>query len=271
MGLNKVVKLDDHTWSIEELNGMVYAFLLTGRERAVLLDTGFATCDFRNYARKLTSLPIDVINTHGHLDHVGQNWAFEKVYIHEADLALCAEHSDGAVRLSYLQGLLEEAGAPQGIARSGFVAGLLHKFCYIPPKDGLIPIRDGDVFDLGGRTLRIIHTPGHTQGSICVLDVERRWLFTGDTVCDEGVLLHFDHSCSVAVFRESIEKLRKMSRAWEKMWPAHHLKPLDNSFLDAYLACADEILAAGRAEGAPNEIHMHKHGRIALSYTADKL
>ncbi|MBO7373799.1 MAG: MBL fold metallo-hydrolase [Oscillospiraceae bacterium] len=271
MGLNKVVKLDNNTWSIEELGGMVYAFLLVGRERAVLLDTGFATCDFRKYARELTALPIDVINTHGHLDHVGQNWAFEKVYIHEADLALCGEHSDGAVRLSYLQDLLEEAKVPQGLARSKFVARLLHKFCYIPQKKDLIPIHDGEPFDLGGRTLRVIHTPGHTHGSICVLDVERRWLFTGDTVCDEGVLLHFDHSCSVAVFRESIEKLKAQSGAWDKMWPCHHLKPLDNSFLDAYLACADEILAAGKPDGAAATQYLHQYGRIALSYTADKL
>ena len=84
--------------------------------------------------------------------------------------------------------------------------------------------------DLGGRTLQIIHTPGHTQGSICILDVERRWLFSGDTICDEGVLLHFDHSCSVAVFKQSVEKLKARSSEWDKIWPCHHLKPIDNSF-----------------------------------------
>lgn len=270
MGLNKVVKIDDKTWSIEELGGMVYAFLLVGEKRAVLLDTGFATCDFRKYAQKLTDLPIDVINTHGHLDHVGQNWAFDKVYIHGDDIALAAEHSDGAVRLSYLQGLLEEAKIPTKIAHSGFTARLLHRFCYIREKKDLIPIRDGAVFDLGGRELRVIHTPGHTPGSICVLDVEHRWLFTGDTVCDEGVLLHFDHSCGIAVFRESIEKLKSMSEAWDKMWPCHHLKPLDNSFLDAYLACADELLAQGRPDGDVHKQHLHRHGRISLTYTAEK-
>ena len=271
MGRNKVVRLDDNTWSIEELNGAVYAFLLVGSERAVLLDTGFATCDYRKYAQELTKLPIDVINTHGHLDHVGQNWAFDKVYIHEADIELCAEHSDGAVRLAYLQSLLEEAKLPKWLAHSRIVARLLHKYSYIPEKKDLIPIQDGDTFDLGGRTLQIIHTPGHTHGSICILDVERRWLFSGDTICDEGVLLHFDHSCSVAVFKQSVEKLKARSSEWDKIWPCHHLKPIDNSFLDEYIACAEEILAEGKPEGAAEELHLHKRGRIALSYTADKL
>ena len=271
MSLNKVNRIDEYTWSIEELNGMVYAFLLVGRERAALLDTGFAACDYYKYARSLTALPIDVINTHGHLDHIGQDAAFDRVYIHEADLPVYAEHSDGAVRLEYLRGLLMEAKLPKRLAYSGLTARLLHKFCYIPVKEGLIPIADGAEFDLGGRTLRVIHTPGHTPGSICILDVEKRRLFSGDTICDEGVLLHFDHSESVTTFRESAQKLKDLSGAWNEIWPCHHLKPIGNEFIDEYIACADEIIANPAIEGTGEGVKIHRRGRIALSYVTSKI
>lgn len=266
MGLNKVAQIDESTWSIEELNGMVYAFLLVGRDRAVLLDTGFAVCDYRKYAEQLTKLPVDVINTHGHLDHIGQDAAFDRVYIHEADIPVYAEHSNGAIRLEYLRSLLMEAKLPKSLAYSKLTALLLHKFCYIPVKEDLIPISDGTEFDLGGRTLRIIHTPGHTPGSVCILDMEKRRLFSGDTICDEGVLLHFDHSMSVTVFRESARKLKEMSSAWDEIWPCHHLKPIGNEFIDEYVACADEIIADPSIKGSGDGVKIHRCGRIALSY-----
>ena len=271
MGLNKVSQIDSHTWSIEELNGMVYAFLLVGEKRAVLLDTGFAVCDYKKYAESLTKLPIDVINTHGHLDHIGQNAAFDKVYIHEADMDVYAEHSNGKVRLQYLQELLMEAKVPRKIACSKLTARLLHKFCYIPIKEGMIPIQDNAEFDLGGRTLRVIHTPGHTPGSVCILDVENRRLFSGDTICDEGVLLHFDHSRSVTTFRNSAQKLKSMSGAWDEIWPCHHLKPIGNEFIDEYIACADEIIANPAVEGEGDGIKLHRRGRIGLSYVTSKI
>ena len=271
MGRNKVRRIDDSTWSIEELNGMVYGFLLTGKDRAILIDTGFGTCDYKKIVSKLTVLPTDVINTHGHLDHVSQNWAFDRVYIHKDDIAVLKEHSTGKYRLAYLQMLLEEGKVPSKIARSGLVAGVLHKVCYIPTKDNTVFVADGDGIDLGGRTLQIIHTPGHTPGSICILDRERRQLFSGDTICDEGVLLHFDHSCSVTIFKQSCEKLKAMSRNWVNIWPAHHVKPIDNSFIDEYIALAEEIIAKEGVSIEKREMRMQKRGRIALSYTTDNI
>ena len=100
--------------------------------------------------------------------------------------------------------------------------------------------------DLGGRTLEVICTPGHTPGSVCLLDIERRQLFSGDTVCDEGVLLNLDHSTSVETFKESILRLKAASERFGPIWPAHHALPLDHSWMDEYIHCADQILAEAR-------------------------
>ncbi|MBR4393502.1 MAG: MBL fold metallo-hydrolase [Oscillospiraceae bacterium] len=271
MAKNRITAIDENTWCIEESNGMVYGFLLAGRDRAVLLDTGFGTCDYKKMAASVTALPVDVINTHGHLDHVSQNYAFDRAYLHPADETVFREHTDAAMRLGYIRMLLREAKLPAFLVDSGLVKLLTKKVCEIPAKDNRLPLRDGEEFDLGGRTLRIIYTPGHTPGSVCVLDAEKRRLFSGDTVCDEGVLLNFDHSCSVKTFRESIEKLKSMSDQWDEIWPAHHLKPIDNSFLDLYLTCTDGILAGAEKEKDVPGLLVREKGRIKLCYTADKL
>lgn len=49
-------------------------------------------------------------------------------------------------------------------------------------------IKDGDVFDLGGYTIEVIATPGHSLGCVCFLDKERRWLFAGDSCCKAHML-----------------------------------------------------------------------------------
>ena len=131
MAKNRITAIDENTWCIEESNGMVYGFLLAGRDRAVLLDTGFGTCDYKKMAASVTALPVDVINTHGHLDHVSQNYAFDRAYLHPADETVFREHTDAAMRLGYIRMLLREAKLPAFLVDSGLVKLLTKKVCEI--------------------------------------------------------------------------------------------------------------------------------------------
>ena len=108
-------------------------FLLTGTEQALLIDSGMQVHNARDIAATLTALPVMLLNTHADMDHVGSNAQFDSFYMHPA------EEAD-----------YRRAG------RGG----------------RLLPVADGDELDLGARRLRIIHLPGHTPGSIAVLDVE---------------------------------------------------------------------------------------------------
>lgn len=274
------------------MHGMVYTFLLCGTKKAVLIDTGFGTCDYKAIVSSLTKLPVEVINTHGHLDHVSQNYAFDTVYIHEADEQVFREHTDASVRLGYIQLLLEQAKIPAFIRRSRLLKAYTKNVVELPEKDNRVYVEDGEEIDLGGRTLRIIQTPGHTRGSIMVLDVEKRYLFSGDMLCDEGILLHFDHSTKVSVFLETMEKLKGMTDQWDKIWPSHHIKPIDSSYIDEYILCAKELMDSVKKEPAKPEHDRpsalaekdgdplkqlqvegkrYVRGHISLSYFDDKL
>ena len=274
--LKHVVAMDDATWRIEEGNGSarVYCYVLAGKTSSVVIDTGLGILDIRDIAEKLTRLPLIVVNTHGHLDHVSRNYQFERVYLSPADEEVFRAHTSYDVRYGFIKGLLGEKHLPGWLVRLPLIRGRVRRLCSVPVRENRVPIADGDTIDLGGRTLRAIATPGHTTGSICLLDMQRRWLYTGDTVCAGGVLLHFDHSAGVETFLASIRRLMQLRESYDLMWPAHSTLPLKPEKLEEYAACAEAILA-----GTANTFLHHsaagtgivaRCGGVALSYRADK-
>ena len=201
----RIFTLDAHTWRIEECDAVTstYMYLLEGNKEAMLIDTGVGIIDVREVVRSLTLLPVSVLNTHGHFDHVGGNSLFDVVYMHEADKELY-QMQCGEFRQRYF---------PQ--------------YSYRKMKDTIKWIKDGAVFDLGGRTLEVIHAPGHSVGSICILDVEHQWLFTGDTCCKADVLLNLDYSTTVEEYADTIRHLQKYRPRFVTTWPGHHSVPVE--------------------------------------------
>ena len=209
-------------------------YLLSGNREAVLIDTGMGMIPLKEIAASLTDLPVKVLLTHGHIDHIGGTGAFGEVYLHEEDMDTYWHHDYDC-------------------------RNLLGTYDIPPLQKTLRPVRDGAVLDLGGRTLRVIHTPGHSLGSICVLDQENGWLFTGDTCCKGHVLLHMDYSAPVEVYAEAVKLLLEESRNYSITWPAHHDKPLPPGILRQYLEAAQGIIGQ-TMWGEPVEIL----GRSAL-------
>ena len=205
--------LDPQTWLIEEENEdcNVYIYLLAGARQAVLIDAGYGTVPLDKLVSGLTDLPVTVLCTHGHFDHIGGIGCFSRVLMHRADRTLW----------------LQEAG-PDSPEPEWF--------------DGPLTL------ELGDRTLEVFPVPGHTNGCVAVLDVERRQLFTGDTCCKGAVLLHFDHSASLAAYRDSIRSIVRLRDRFDTTWPSHHEKPVGVDIPLQFLEAADMLLE-GRAEG----------------------
>lgn len=233
-------QLDQHTWLIEEYNetSSVYMYLLEGVREALLIDTGNGTIPLEEICRDLTCLPVTVALTHGHADHIGGTGRFENVWIARADEPLYRLHSTDELRRIF-------AGAEYSPAKAA---------------EELQFFEEGRVFDLGGRTVEVIATPGHSVGSVCFLDRERRQMFTGDTCCKAHVLLQLDHAAPIEIFLDSIRKLLDLQDYYDITWPGHHEKPVGKDVIRQFLAAAEGLLS-GTMEGREME---HPAGKCRL-------
>ncbi len=113
----------------------------------------------------------------------------------------------------------------------------------------IVAIGDGHTFDLGGRTLAAIATPGHSPGSLCFLDRKERLLLTGDSVLAGAIWLHLEESTPLGEYLGSLQRLRALAGEFDRMLPAHGALPLPPRMLDDLIAGVEAILA-GRLVGS---------------------
>lgn len=218
-------------------------YLVLGQERALLIDTGMGIGSLAEIIKKITDLPITVVNTHCHPDHAGGNYEFEPALINPAEL-------DVFQRMATLEFRQEDvAQMPNG---QEFLSKLL------PTGPEPVAATDGQIIDLGGRQLQLIFTPGHTHGSLCVYEPATGILFTGDNVQANATALREWNACSVEEFAESMEKLAKLHIT--RILGGH--RPNDNppDLLTRKLACAKQIL--GGAKGTEKNMR----GQLAWEF-----
>ena len=200
--MNTNIKLiAENTWQIED--GFVRFFLLAGNERSLLIDTGVSGMDTRAIASSLTNLPISLINTHGDGDHISDNASFEEFYMNQTD---------------YIN---------QGIEKK-------------IPGSRCIPVCDGDTIDLGNRVLEIIGIPGHTYGSIAILDTATGILFSGDSV-QNGIIYMFGSHRAPSLFPESLKTLAARKSEIQMICPSHGDCPIAPDYTDHVIEAVDLV------------------------------
>src|SRR4051812_2996775 len=170
----------------------VYTWLVEGNDRAVILDSGMGILPIRPVAERLTSKPISVVNTHYHFDHIGGDWGFDDIAIHEIGAPLIEQEVPRElldVYLDYRERPLAAAGQVGPLDRESFwlmtpesrprpwPAGWDPAAWAIRPVKATSTLVDGDRIDLGGRELTVIHAPGHSPDGICLLDERDGFLF----------------------------------------------------------------------------------------------
>ncbi len=156
-------KIADSTYRIDE-SGVANCYLLLGREKALLIDTGCGAGNLKEAVSKLTDKPIIVAVTHRHPDHAGGAWQFGTYYVHEDDNRTIY----GMMSLPMVsRRMLKILGAT--------IDGNLKRKRY-----KILTMKDGHKFDLGNRTIEVKSVPGHTKGSVIFLDKEAKLMFTGD-------------------------------------------------------------------------------------------
>ncbi len=86
--LPKITQINETTYNFQDGSTNSCMYLLIGEERALLIDTGFGMTRLDDAVKEITDLPVTVVNTHGHYDHVGNNALFSDIYMSEKDFEL---------------------------------------------------------------------------------------------------------------------------------------------------------------------------------------
>jgi len=268
-----MTEIDEMTWRFTEkaFGEAVYMYLLIGTEKALLIDTGYGFTDVPAAIRSVTDKPLIVVNTHGHMDHVHGNYLYPLVYLSENDEECFRRHTDSEYLKGLLKDVLKANHLPVWLMKLPGLHGHVEKVAASYPSRH-IPLPPEGYFELGGRRVRIIETPGHTAGSICLLDEKNHWLFAGDTACHDGVLLHFPESTDVATYQQSITKLKALADDGEieTIFPCHQQTPLDTGILDTYLALCGQLLDQKPDEAALQAGKITRNG-TAIQFDRNKI
>lgn len=178
----EIRQLDEHTW---HGNGhQVYnesIYLIEGEKSALLIDAGTRIPGLRKIVEEIVKKPISLVISHGHGDHIGAMNEWEEVWINAAD---------------------------EAILRPGAYKG---KKQYLT---------DGQVFDLGGRTIEVVFTPGHTPGSTTFIDLEKHYGFSSDAFGSGNLLVFTDLSTQIASCQRMMRFIKKYDIRY--FYPGHY-------------------------------------------------
>lgn len=207
-----VEQIDNDTYVISEYKHReeTHCYLLLGRDKALLIDTGLGVANIKEVVNKITNLPIMVVTTHVHWDHIGGHALFEHFGVFENEK----------------EWIRNRFPLPLDVVKSN----LMDETCDFPKEFELekyevfqgVPQRllfDNDEIDLGERKVRVIHTPGHSPGHCCFYEEERKYLYSGDLIY-KGCLDMFYPSTDPELFMQSINKTSRLKVV--KIMPGHH-------------------------------------------------
>ena len=218
------------------------SYLILGEKQALLFDTGMGISDIRKVTGELTHLPIIVLNSHTHDDHVGGNWQFETVFGMDTDFT--RTNAKGS-----RQDAQDELGP--GMICGELPQGFDSKAYATRPWKISRFLRDHDKVDLGGRTLEVISTPGHTPDAISLLDRAHGLLFTGDTYYPAPIWL-FRPETSLDDYVASVKHLAALAPQLRLVLGQHNV-PFARPEVLVTLVTAIETVRAGKVRGEPQD------------------
>jgi glyoxylase-like metal-dependent hydrolase (beta-lactamase superfamily II) len=219
----------------------VISYLIAGSKRALLFDTGMGIGNIKKVAGGLTPLPLSVLNSHTHNDHVGDNWRFTDIYA--MDTAFTRENAKGStadaqaeITPDQLCGELpRDFDAKSYATRPFHVAHWLH---------------DGASIDLGERVLKVLSAPGHTPDAVALWDEKNGLLFTGDSYYAGPIYLYRPET-DLDAYVASMQKMAALPKL-QLLLPSHNVPVADPSELQRVIA-AMQVVRAGNLKPVPRD------------------
>lgn len=272
------VEQPDEWFQVYRLTGDVYAiyedgqfeevisYLVLGEEAAALIDTGNGIGDIKALVEGLTSLPVTVVNTHTHGDHVGGNHQFERVQVFDHDYSReRARRGRSREEMgNYLEGEMVWKPFPP----------------YFNPQEWSIKpfkvsrwLRDGDKVELGGRTLEVYHVPGHSPDSVCILDRGEGVLWSGDSFYPAPIYV-YGEGTSLEEFVASFKRMVDLAPHYDWVMPSHNEPKVEKHLIEKCYHAAKDILEGREGdyvEGVANGVRVRRYdlGEFSLIVRAE--
>ncbi|MCS7201266.1 MAG: MBL fold metallo-hydrolase [Dictyoglomus sp.] len=191
-------------------------YLIEGKEKAILFDTGMGTGALKDYLKNLTNKPIEVIISHAHWDHIMQAHQFEKVYMNHKEVEIIKIFN---INIDY---------------------------------SNFIDVKTKDIFDLGDRVLEIMEVPGHTPGSIVLLDDKNKIVFTGDAIGAGHTWMHLPGCLPLKEYIINLYNFYERIKDYKKIYHGHlgDNGPLNIKYLKDLIIAVEKIIK-GEIKGEP--------------------
>ena len=216
--------------------GFELMYLVEGKEKAALIDTGSGLGFLRAHIEKLTDKPIVVLLTHGHVDHAMGAGEFEIVYMNHVDDYIYTQHADMEFRRD---GLFL---CPQKVEEDEIIPA--------KPLEEIHQMAGGDSFDLGGLHIDIYDLPGHTRGSVVMLIREERMLLLGDA-CNYLTFLHEPYSTTVKEYKANLEALKpQVEGKYDAVYLSHGPGNGSVELIDGVIQVCQDIME-GKTDDVP--------------------
>lgn len=207
-----VEEIDNDTFAISEYKHWeeTHSYLICGTEKAILIDTGLGIANIKSIVESLTTLPVLVVTTHVHWDHIGGHKYFDNIAVHEAEKDWLSLQFPIPLQVVKHNLISQSCDFPED-----FILDDYQIFIGMPQ----IILHDGDYLTLGNRIITVIHTPGHSPGHCCFYEPERKYLYSGDLIY-RGCLDVFYPSTDPQQFWKSVRKIQSLNIS--RILPGHH-------------------------------------------------
>lgn len=204
-------KIDTDTYVISEYKHWeeTHCYLLNGKNKSLLIDTGLGICNISEIVRELTDNPVIAIATHIHWDHIGGHRYYSEFYAHKEELNWLNGSFPQKIE-TVRKFVTQDCDLPVD-----FDINLYELFQGTPTKT----LYGGENVELGGRTVKVFHTPGHSPGHMCFYEADRGYLYTGDLIY-KGMLMAWFPSTNPTDYLNSLEEMAKLPV--QKLFPGHH-------------------------------------------------
>lgn len=228
-------QIDKDTFCISEYRHWeeTHCYLLNGSKRSLLIDTGLGICNIADEVLQLTDKPVTAVATHIHWDHIGGHTYFPDFYAHREEL----NWLNGEFPLS--MNTIKEMVVDRCDLPQGYDVNAYEFFRGMPT----LALSDCEIINIGGRSIEILHTPGHSLGHMCFWENERGYLFTGDLVYKDTLFAYYPSTDPQAYLR-SLERVSALPV--KTVFPAHHTLEIQPEILVRMRDALRELNAEGK-------------------------